>query len=119
MRNIERSIPWVTIPDWHTARLVGLSKATGLIRARMRGETMFLGHAAKSGIGPRLAAYRSPRGTGQRHYAGQMIYKHRAEIRMQIAAIDGPAEAILQMLAAMLDEHNPPWNVPNGHHRSV
>ena len=119
MRNIERSIPWVTIPDWHTARLVGLSKATGLIRARMRGETMFLGHAAKSGIGPRLAAYRSPRGTGQRHHAGQMIYKHRAEIRMQIAAIDGPAEAILQMLAAMLDEHNPPWNVPNGHHRSV
>lgn len=119
MRNIERSIPWVTIPNWHTAPLVGLSKATGLIRARMRGETMFLGHAAKGGIGPRLAAYRNPKGTGQRHHAGQMIYKHRAEIQMQIAAIDRPAEAILQMLAAMLDDRVPPWNVPYGHHRSV
>lgn len=98
---------------------MGLSKANGLIRVLLRGETMFFGHAAKGGLGPRLGAYRSPRGTGQHHPAGQLIYKHRAAIQMQIAVMDAPAEAIRQMLAALLDRRVPPWNVPYGHHRSI
>lgn len=119
MRSTELSIDWVTLPQWHNARLMGLSSANGLIRVRLRGETMFLGHAAKGGIGSRLGAYRSPRGTGQRHHAGQMIYQHRAEIEMQIAVMDKPEEEILQILTALLDERRPRWNVPNGHHRSI
>jgi hypothetical protein len=114
---MSNSINWVTIPYWHKARFVGLSKATGLLRVRRKGETMFLGHAAKGGLGPRMQAYRSAKGTGQNHYAGRLIYEHRAEVEMQIAVIDKPAEQIVQLLKAELRKGLPLWNVPNGHRR--
>ena len=111
------SIEWVTIPQWHTISFVGLSKARGLLRVRLKGETMFLGHAAKGGLGPRLGAYRSPKGSGKNHHAGRLIYEHRAEIEMQIAVMNKPAEQILRLLDTELRKTQPEWNVPNGHRR--
>ena len=113
--NREELIAWVTIPHWYRAGLVGFTDARGLIRVRLNGETMFLGHSAEGGIGGRFSAYRSPKGTGKNHHAGQMICKHKTQIEMQVAVLDeGPPE-ILRLLHAMLREANPPWNVPDGH----
>jgi hypothetical protein len=114
---MSNSINWVTIPHWHEAGFVGLSKANGLLRVRLNGETLFLGHAPKGGLGPRLKAYSSPKGTGQNHHAGRLIYEHRAKVEMQIAVIDQPAEQIVQLFEAELRKGLPPWNVPNGHWR--
>lgn len=112
------TINWVTIPCWHKAGFVGLSKANGLLRVRRNGETKFLGHAATGGLGPRLGAYRTAKGTWKNHHAGHLIYKHRAEVEMQIAVMDKPAEQILRLLDAELSKGLPEWNVPNGHRRA-
>ena len=114
---MNNTINWVTIPNWHRAKFVGLSKANGLLRVRLKGETMFLGHAAKGGLAGRLGAYRNPKGTGKNHYAGRLIYEHRAEVEVQIAVLDKPAGQILKMFDAELYEGRPAWNVPNGHRR--
>lgn len=113
------TINWVTIPHWHTAKFVGLSKARGLFRFRLKGETMFLGHAAEGELTGRFGAYRNAKGTGKNHYAGRLIYEHRAELEMQIAVLDKPAEQILRLFDAELCERRPVWNVPNGHRRNL
>ncbi len=114
---MSNTINWVTIPYWHKAKFVGLSKANGLLRVRLNGETMFIGHAAKGGLGARLGAYRNAKGTGQNHHAGRLIYEHRAEVEMQISVMDKTEEQILRLLDAELLKRLPVWNVPNGHRR--
>ena len=111
------TIKWVTIPHWLTAGFVGLSRANGLIRFRLKGETMFLGHAAKGGLGARIGAYRRGKGTGQNYHAARMIHQHRTEVEVQIAVMDKPADEILRLFNTKLKERVPEWNVPNGHWR--
>ena len=112
MKSLEESIVWQTIPHWYRAGLVGFAGVRGLIRVRLNGETMFLGHGEIAG---RISAYRSPKGTGKNHYAGQMIRKHKTQIEMQFAAFDETPSQIRNRFDAMLREANPPWNVPDGH----
>ena len=116
---MNNTIKWVTIPNWQTTKLVGMSKSNGLIRFRLNGETKFLGHAAKGGLGARIGAYRRGKGTGQNYHAARMIHQHRAELEIQIAVIDKPAQEILRLLDAELKTGLPEWNVPNGHWRNV
>ena len=111
------AIRWVTLPQRHTAGLVGLTKAQGLIRVQLHGETMFLGCAAKGGLGARLRAYGRAKGTGKNHHAGRLIYERRADVEMQIAVMDKPAEQIELLLITELAKQRPLWNVPDGHRR--
>jgi len=108
---------WVTIFSWHTRNFVGWEDACGLYRVMLHGQLMFIGHAAKGGLGPRLLALRRPKGAGRKHHAGSLIYQYRAEITMQIAVLSLPPDDIIHRLAQLLDEHRPLWNVPNGHYR--
>ena len=114
---MNNAINWVTIPQWHLTRFVGLSNANGLFRVQLKGETMFLGCAAKGGLDGRLRAYRSAKGTGQNHHAGRLIYERRADVEMQIAIMDKPAEQIELIFDTEFDKERPPWNVPGGHRR--
>ncbi len=107
-------IKWVIIPNWHTTNFVGWGGANGLFRAIFHGKTMFIGHAAEGGLGPRLLALRRP---GQKYHAGVLIYRHRAEITMRVAVLDWPPDDIVHCLGRLVDKHQPSWNVPNGHHR--
>lgn len=103
---------WVRIPGWHRANLVGFAHVRGLYRARLDGETMFIGRAAAEGssLKSRLDANRKRYGTGHNHFAGQMIYEHRAEIVMEIAVLDRPAFEINQLANGLIDRLQPPWN---------
>lgn len=107
------ALKWVRIPGWHRANLVGFDSIRGLLRVRLHGETMFIGRAAAEGssIKSRLDAYRKRYGTGRNHYAGQMIFEHRAEIIMEIAVLDLPAFEINQLADALIDRLQPPWNM--------
>ncbi|WP_338501544.1 hypothetical protein V6R86_01835 [Sphingomonas kaistensis] len=102
---------WVTMPDWYRAGFVGLSKSNGLFRVRLHGETVFLGYAETGGLTARLRAYKSPKGTGQNHHAGRLIYERRADVEMQIAVIAAPPEQIHQLYEAERRKCEPPWNV--------
>lgn len=114
MRTSTTPIKWDIIPDWHTTILVGWGGANGLFRAILYGKSMFIGHAAEGGLGPRLLALRRP---GQKYRAGRLIYRHRAEITMRVAVLDWPHDDIVDYLRRLIDKHQPPWNVPNGHYR--
>ena len=107
------TLKWITLAQWHRANFVGFTEVRGLFRARLNGETMFIGRAAaESGsLKSRLDAYRKRYGTGRNHFAGQMIYEHRAEIVMEIAVLDLPAFAISQLADALIARLQPPWNM--------
>ena len=110
-------VNWKTMPHWQRTTFVHLSKATGLFRARLNGETMFIGCAAKGNLGARLRSYRSPNGTGRKHHAGQQIYNNLMNIEMQIAQLDLSPYEMEAVLNYMIRKYNPPWNVPNGRRR--
>ncbi|MDE2441605.1 MAG: hypothetical protein KGP14_11320 [Betaproteobacteria bacterium] len=114
------ALKWVTILSWHRAELVGFTHLRGLFRARLDGETMFIGRAATQGSGlkARLDAYRKPNGTGRNHYAGRMIYEHRAEIDMQIAELDLPPFEINLLADKMIACLQPRWNMSTDRFRS-
>ena len=108
---------WVTIPQWYDGMLVGFT-CKGLLRARLNYETMFIGYGASAGgLGARFNAYRNPKGTGQKHYAGRLIYEHRAQIQMQIAVLDLPPDKIEFWAEQLIEQRKPTWNVPPEHHR--
>ncbi len=111
---INQSLNWVTIPLWHSASLVGFKGTIGLFRALLGGKTMFIGCSttSTSGLGARLDALRKPNGSGQRHFAGRQVFKHRMNIEMQIAVMDLPASRILQLRDELVEELRPPWRVP-------
>lgn len=107
-------LTWIPIHGWHNAELVGFDLVRGLLRARLDGEIMFIGRAASEGssLKSRLDAYRKPKGTGRNHYAGRMIYKHRAEIVMETAVVGLPADDITRLADELIEKHRPPWNMP-------
>ena len=115
MTETEFTLNWVTIPNWYNTGLVGFSKPLGLIRARLNNEIMFIGYTTSisgGGLGGRISAYRSPKGTGQKHHAGRQIYGHRDVIEMQIAVLDLPAHEIERGAKSLIRKHEPKWNVP-------
>lgn len=113
------NLTWVALPGWHLVNLVGFSQVRGLIRVSLNGRVMFIGRAAAQGssLKSRLDAYRKRYGTGHTHYAGQMIYAHRAEIVMEIAILDLPAFEINQLAVDLIDRLQPPWNMPTDRFR--
>lgn len=111
---------WIALDGWYRNKLVGFDQVRGLFRARLNAETMFIGRAAaeRSNLKSRLDAYSKPYGTGHDHYAGQMIYAHRAEIVMEIAALNLPAFEINQLAQDLIEKHQPPWNMLTDRYRS-
>lgn len=108
------ALHWVPIPRWHLAELVGFTRVRGLFRVHLDGEIMFIGRAAAedSGLKTRLDSYRRRKGSGRNHYAGRMIYEHRAEIEMQIATLDLPPFEINRLADCLIADLQPRWNVP-------
>ena len=113
-------LDWIVLDGWYRNKLVGFDQVRGLFRARLNGETMFIGRAAAqdSSLKSRLDAYRRRYGTGRNHYAGQMIYDHRAEIVMGIAVLDLPAFEINRLAEDLIEKHQPPWNMSTDRFRS-
>ena len=105
---------WITLDGWYRNNLFGFADTRGLLRAMLNGKTMFIGRAAAQGsnLKLRLDAYRKKYGTGHNHYAGKMIYSHRADIEMQIAVLALPSFEINQLADALIDRLQPPWNMP-------
>ena len=105
---------WITLERWHEVNLYGFTDTRGLLRAVLDGKIMFIGRAAAKGsnLKTRLDAYRKRYGTGHTHFAGRMIHAHRADIDMQIAVLDLPAFEINQLAKDLINQLQPPWNVP-------
>jgi len=110
---------WVTIPLWHLASLTMLRQSRGVFRAIYNGETVFIGCAAAEGssFAARFEAYRSPKGSGQKHRAGQLLYRHRDEVEMQIAVLHLPEHEILRLTDQLVGNEEPRWNVPMDRHQ--
>lgn len=119
MTNTKPALKWVPIHPWHTVGLSGFTHVRGVFQLLLDDETMFVGCAAgeKANLGNRIAAYRSAKGTGRKHYAGRRIYEHRAELKLQIAVLDLPEEQIAQLATELIIELRPPWNVPMAKHQ--
>ena len=113
------TLKWVPIHHWHKVGLSGFTHVRGVFQFLLDDETMFVGCAAghNANLGNRIVAYRSPKGTGQHHYAGRLIYEHRAELKLQIAVFDLPEKQIAQLATDLIIELRPPWNVPMAKHQ--
>lgn len=113
MTTTKLALNWTHLKGWHRNKLVGFDQVRGLLRVSLNGRIMFIGRAAATGssLKSRLDAYRKPYGTGRNHYAGQMIYAHRATVVMEYAVLDLPAFDINQLAEALIEKHNPPWNM--------
>jgi len=120
MTTTKPELNWKALDGWYRNKLVGFGQVRGLIRVSLDGRIMFIGRAAAMGssLKSRLDAYSKPYGTGRNHYAGKMIYAHRAEILMEYAVLDLPAFEINQLADDLIEMHEPPWNMQTDRFRS-
>ena len=113
MTTTKPELNWIVLDGWYRNKLIGFDQVRGLLRVSLNDRIMFIGRAAakRSSLKSRLVAYGKPYGTGRNHYAGQMIYAHRAAVVMEYAVLDLPAFEINQLAEDLIEKHNPPWNM--------
>lgn len=111
MSDTKLQIRWRSIPEWSTSKFAGWTGLRGLFRARMNGEIKFIGFAAETDLTARLRAYCAPSGTWQKHKAGCLIHKHRAELALEIAPLDCSAQDMRLISGELIDRYKPAWNM--------
>ena len=116
-----------TIDEWDTdwSHLKGglrqrhhdLDGLLGLYRFTLNGQDVFIGTGIdiKDGIPKRLYDFYRPSDSGRDHHAGQLIYRHRDQLEVQVLIVGTDREAqriARQLRKAMVERHRPAWNAP-------
>lgn len=107
---------WVTVPNWYKGFHIGYDGKPGLYRVLHRGEVVAIGQAA-SGLAQRLTALarrKRPENSGSEY----LIYRHRAEITIQVAELELGDHAINDLRDQLIQQYRPRWitrvSVPRG-----
>jgi hypothetical protein len=110
---------WVRVPNGLKQHQSDLTGEVGLYRYILNGQTMALGTGTdrKGGIAKRLSDFIRSGWSGRDHHAGQLIFKHRDQLVVEVLLTGSgqQARAIARRLKApMMLLHQPPWNPPRG-----
>lgn len=108
---------WVALKGGLRQRHHDLDGLLGLYRLTLNGRDMAIGTGIdiRQGIPKRLYDFHRPSQSGRDYHCGQLIYRYRDQLEVQvlITGIDREAQRIARQLkAVMLERHRPAWNVP-------
>ncbi len=89
----------------------------GLYRLSLKGRVVAIGTGTdkKGGMAKRLSDFHRTSPSGRNHYAGNLIYANRMEIKIEVLLLgrDYPARLLARQLRdPMVALHKPAWTVP-------
>lgn len=108
---------WQRIGTLETVNLTPYNRYVGLYRAFLHGKLVYIGRAIEwnnGGFRKRLSDYRRESHSARKHSSGQLMYKHRHELQMEIM-ITGEGQTAADHARTLerifIGKYNPPWNV--------
>lgn len=108
---------WDALKGGLRERHHALDGLLGLYRLTLNGQDVAIGRGIdiRQGIPKRLYDFTRRSWSGRNHHMGRLIYEHRDQLELQVLIVGVGQEAqqiARQLSKAMIERHEPSWNVP-------